>query len=327
MLVDKWIDIHAHFSPPVSEEAHATVVDVMRQACWCIDEAPVWSLDATLAYMDRTGIQMQMLSNVPKWLDGLRASNDFGADLVRRHPDRFGLLAALPTDHPEAALAEIARADDELGADGYAVTCNYNGVLLSDPTLDAVWAELDRRRAVVFAHPDAYTPGAQGRPSALIEVAFETTRTFTDMLYAGLFRRFPNVTFVVAHCGAALPALSGRITLLGLESWVPNPHGLTATDLTAALTRLYLDTAATCPTSLAAALAMTTPDQLVYGSDCGVPCTSEATMDRNLEALLNFPDLTDSQKTAIGSRALQLFPSAAARVTDSTHAYDAATRR
>jgi 6-methylsalicylate decarboxylase len=325
MLVDKWIDIHAHFSPPVPEDARATVVDVMRQACWCIDEAPVWSLDVTLAYMDRTGIQMQMLSNIPKWLEGLRASNDFGADLVRRHPDRFGLLAALPTDHPEAALAEIARADDELGADGYAVTCNYNGVLLSDPTLDPVWAELDRRRAVVFAHPDAYTPGAQGRPSALIEVAFETTRTFTDMLYAGLFRRFPNVRFVVAHCGAALPALSGRITLLGLESWVPNPNGLTATELAAALSRLYLDTAATCPTSLAAALAMTTPDQLVYGSDCGVPCTSEATMDRNLEALLNFPDLTDNQKMAIGSRALRLFPSAAARVADSTHAYDAAT--
>jgi predicted TIM-barrel fold metal-dependent hydrolase len=325
MLVDKWIDIHAHFSPPVPEDARATVVDVMRQACWCIDEAPVWSLDATLAYMDRTGIQMQMLSNIPKWLEGLRASNDFGADLVRRHPDRFGLLAALPTDHPEAALVEIARADDELGADGYAVTCNYNGVYLSDPTLDPVWAELDRRRAIVFAHPDAYTPGAHGRPSALIEVAFETTRTFTDMLYAGLFRRFPNVTFVVAHCGAALPALSGRITLLGLESWVPNPSGLTATELAAALSRLYLDTAATCPTSLAAALAMTTPDQLVYGSDCGVPCTSEATMDRNLEALLNFPDLTDNQKMAIGSRALRLFPCAAARVADSTHAYDAAT--
>jgi hypothetical protein len=44
---------------------------------------------------------------------------------------------------------------------------------------------------------------------------------------------------------------------------------------------------------LAAALAVTTPSHLVYGSDCGVPCTSEATMDRNLKALLNFDGLTD----------------------------------
>jgi 6-methylsalicylate decarboxylase len=318
MPVNRWVDVHAHFSPPLPDEAHDAVVQSMRAACWNIAEAPSWDVARTLSYMDRTGIQMQMLSNIPKWLGGLRTSNDFGADLIRRYPDRFGLLAALPTDDPEAALAEIARADDELGADGYAVTCNYNGVLLSDRALDPVWAELDRRRAVVFAHPDAYTPGAQGRPSALIEVAFETTRTFTDMLYAGLFRRFPDVTFVVAHCGAALPALSGRLTLLGLESWVPNPNGLTAIELTAALNRLYLDTAATCSSSLAAALAMTTPDQLVYGSDCGVPCTSEATMDRNLEALLNFPDLTDGQKKAIGARALQLFPAAAARVAHLT---------
>jgi 6-methylsalicylate decarboxylase len=63
---------------------------------------------------------------------------------------------------------------------------------------------------------------------------------------------------------------------------------------------------------------VTPPAQLVYGSDCGVPCTSEATMHRNLEALLNFPDLTDSQTTAMGTRALRLFPSAAARVADST---------
>jgi 6-methylsalicylate decarboxylase len=325
MPVNGWIDIHAHYSPPLPAGAHDVVVETMRAACWNIDNAPSWDLANTLSYMDRTGIQMQMLSNVPKWLEGLRTSNDFGADLVRRHPNRFGLLAGLPTDDPDAALTEIARAEGELGADGYAVTCNYNGVLLSDPTLDPVWAELNRRRAVVFAHPDAYTPGAQGRPSALIEVAFETTRTFTDMLYAGIFRRFPDIRFVVAHCGAALPALSGRLLLLGVEPWVPNPNELTRDELSGALRGLHLDTAATCPTSLAAALAMTTPDRLVYGSDCGVPCTSESSMDRNLEALLNFPGLTDSEKTAIGTRALQLFPSAAARVADSMHTRDAAT--
>ena len=45
----------------------------------------------------------------------------------------------------------------------------------------------------------------------------------------------------------------------------------------------------------------------------------------NLEALLNFPGLTDSQQTATGTRALRLFPSAAARLADSTHPQDAAT--
>lgn len=315
MLVDRWIDIHAHFSPPLPEDARAGVVEIMRQNCWCVEEAPSWSLERTLDYMDRTGIQMQMLSNIPKWLDGLRESNAFGAEIVQRHPDRFGLLAGLPTDDPDAALQEVARAETELNADGYAVTCDYNNVKLSDPSLDRLWAELDKRGAVVFCHPDAYRQGFDGRPAALIEVAFETTRVVTGMLYAGVFRRFPNIHFVLAHCGAALPALSGRLRLLGLESWVPNPNELTASELDVHLRRLYLDTAATCPTTLAAAVEMTTPDKFLYGSDCGVACTTDATMDRNLQGLLGFRGLTDEEKQAIGRNALKLFPDAAKRLS------------
>ena len=73
--------------------------------------------------------------------------------------------------------------------------------------------------------------------------------------------------------------------------------------------------------SLAAALAMTTPTQLVYRSDCGVPCTSEATMDRNLMALLNFDGLTNDEKTAVGTNALGLFPAATARLAEPSCAH------
>lgn len=313
MLVDRWIDVHAHFYPPEPEAARAARLQAMREACWCTEHAPVWSAEATLAYMDRTGIQMQMLSNIPKTPEVLRASNDDGASLARAHPSRFGFLAAIPTDDPGLALAEIARAD-ALGADGYAVTCCYNGVYLSDARLDPVWAELDRRRAVVFCHPDAYGPGVMGRPVAVIEVAFETARTFVDMLYKAVFRRFPDVRFVVAHCGGALPALSGRLTTLGLERWVPNPARLTPAELRMHLRRLFLDTAATMPTALGAALQMTAATQIVYGSDCGVPCTTDATMDTNIEALLAYDGLTPAQIHAIGRNALALFPRAAARI-------------
>jgi predicted TIM-barrel fold metal-dependent hydrolase len=312
-VVDRWVDVHAHFYPPESEEAQRVRLDAMREGCWQMTAAPVWNVEPILAYMDRTGIQMQMLSNIPKTPDALRASNDFGASVVRAHPTRFGLLAALPTDDPTAALAELARSDG-LDADGYAVTCRYNDVYLGDPRLDDVWAELDRRRAVVFAHPDAYQPGSMGRPSAVLEVAFETARTFADMLYAGVFRRYPSIRFIVAHCGGALPALSGRLQLLGLESWVPNPANLTHDEMRTHLRRLHLDTAATMPTALGAALEMTSPDRLVYGSDCGVPCSTEETMDANLAALLAFKGVAPEQIQGIGRNALNLLPKAADRI-------------
>lgn len=286
----------------------------MREAKFLVPEPFEWTPESTLAYLDKAGIAMQMLSNLPKQLLALRESNDYAASLVKKYPNRFGLLAALPTDNPQAALAEIDRVTHQLHADGFAVTCNYNGVFLGDASLDPVWAELNRQHAAVFVHPDAYAPASMGRPTPLIEVAFETARTVVDMLYAGTFRKFPRITFILAHCGGALPVLSGRLKLLGTEPWVPNPNNITQEEIQDQLAKLYLDTAATAPTGMAPALHMVSPDHLVYGADCGVPCSTESTMEANKKAILEYEGLTRSQRDAIGRNVLSLFPAAAARL-------------
>lgn len=313
-LVDQWIDIHAHFYPPENIQEREQRWLLMKEAAWLTPAPPVWDPESTLAYMDRTGIAMQMLSNVPKTIDKLRRSNDYGALLTRQYPTRFGLLAALPTDDPEACLLEIERAYTELHADGFAVTCNYNGVYLSDPSLDPVWAELDRRKAVIFVHPDAYAPASMGRPCVVVEVAFETARTVVDMLYAGVFRRFPDMKIVLAHCGGALPVLSGRLCLLGDAQWLPNPNQVSAAEIKEHLRRLYVDTAATSPTGFGPALEMTTADHIIYGSDCGVPCSTDETMNANIRAILSYTGLSAEQIENIGHNALQLFPAAAERM-------------
>ena len=311
-----WIDVHAHFTVPQTAQQIESAHALRNARCFLQDTPFRWTPEGTLDYMDRTGIAMQMLSSIPKTADALRFANEYGTSLVARHPTRFGLLAALPTDDPDASLAEIARADLSLHADGYAVTCVYNGVGLGDARLHPVWAELDRRRATVFVHPDAYGPPSQGRPVALLEVAFETARTVVDMLYAGVFRRWPNIRFVLAHCGGALPAVSGRILLLGAEPWVPNPEQLTRDEMREQLSRFYLDTAAAgSEQSLRPALAMTTCDHIVYGSDCGVPCSTETSLAKNIAAILAFSDLSPEQIQQIGRNALRLFPTAATRLS------------
>lgn len=110
MLVNDWIDIHAHFYPPETPAQREARWIAMKEAGWVISEPPCWNPESILNYMDRTGIAMQLLSNIPKNLEALRASNDYAASLVRKHPTRFGLLTALPTDSPEDSLAEIERA-------------------------------------------------------------------------------------------------------------------------------------------------------------------------------------------------------------------------
>jgi predicted TIM-barrel fold metal-dependent hydrolase len=177
-----------------------------------------------------------------------------------------------------------------------------------------MWQELDRRHAVIFVHPSPEIIPPLGQPAALLEVAFETTRSITDLLYTGFFRLYPNLKLVLAHCGGALPALSGRLGLLGAEPWVPNPEKLTAEDIRQHLSQLYLDTAATGAEShIAAAVTMVPRDHLVYGADAGVPCSNDSSMTRNIAALQHSTLLSPEDVDGLGHRGFDLFPAAAER--------------
>ncbi|EXJ76966.1 hypothetical protein A1O3_10123 [Capronia epimyces CBS 606.96] len=301
----------------MTEEEKISRWNAAQERCFLIPEPGAWSVEATLRYLDKAGVAMQLLSNIPQSLPALKASNDYGASLVGRYPSRFGLLAALPTDDAAAALAEIQRATAELAPDGFAVTCCYNDVYLDHPALDVVWEELNRLEACVFIHPNAYAAPKLGRPAPLVEVAFETCRTVVSMLYTRHFQRFPNVKFIVSHCGGSLPVLASRLELLGAEAWVPNPRGIASDDIKTQLSTLYLDTAATCPSGLGPAIKMTCPSHIVYGTDCGVPCSTDRTMDANKRAILQYDGLSPDEIQAIGTNVLALFPTVAARVSAS----------
>jgi predicted TIM-barrel fold metal-dependent hydrolase len=311
-----WVDIHAHFTPPTMPEQREDQWRGLRDVCFLAPEPYHWTPETTLATMDRLGIAMQLLSPIPlpPTLPELRAWNDAGAQLVADHPDRFGLLAGLPIDTPEACLAEIERGDVETHPDGYLLTTRHAGAAIGDRHLAPVWTELNRRHAVLFVHPSTDIVPSLRQPSALVEVAFETTRAIVDLLYTGFFHRYPDLTMVLAHCGGALPALSGRLGLLGAEPWVPNPEGMTADDIRTDLARLYLDTAATgTDANLAAAVTMVPRDHLVYGADAGVPCSDEDSMSRNIQSLHNSAVLTPAEVDGLGHRTFDLLPAASRR--------------
>ncbi|WP_433260918.1 amidohydrolase family protein [Actinosynnema sp. CS-041913] len=313
----RYVDIHAHFTVPSTAEERVRTWQAMLGQGIYFPEPHEWSVERTLSYMDSSGTAMQLLSNVPDSLPALRASNDYGATLVQDHPSRFGLLAALPTDDPSAALTEARRARNVLGADGFAVTTNYHGVHLGDESLAPLWKQLDEWDSVVFVHPDARRPPTLDHPAPLYEVAFDTARTVFDMVFRKTFARHPGITFVIAHCGGAFPALTGRLRLLGNESWVP--QGITAHDIDAQVSSLYVDTAATAfPQSLLPAVATVGADHIVYGSDWGAPCTTEASAEANRSSLGHCGALSSREADGVRDRALDLFPGAALRIAGST---------
>jgi predicted TIM-barrel fold metal-dependent hydrolase len=309
------IDIHAHFAVPTTDSAREAAWRAMRADNFMAPAPHVWNPEIALAAMDANGITMQLLSTVPVDHDALLAANTYAAAVVAGAPHRFGLLAALPTDAPDAALSEITRATKLLNADGFAMSTTYNGVTMADPRLDPVWEELNARHATVFVHPDTTIPSRLGLATPLIEVTFETARVITAMLYARVFSRFPGITFVLAHCGGALPGLSGRIALIGTAPWVANPHRVTAEELRSQMGRLFLDTAASgTDANLAAAFQMVPVEHIVYGGDSGVPCTDDHSVAANLAALRNSAVLEAGDLAGISSRALDLFPQLGERI-------------
>lgn len=317
MAPEKWLDVHAHFTFPMTTEQADNLLRQYHERHF-ITCAPRlhWNAEEIIEYNDSAGVQMSLLSYLPYPHERLSAANEFAHNVVKKYPTRFGQLAALPTDDAEACLAEIERvsAYDYPKPDGFSTTTVYNGVPLSDPRLEKVWEYLNRTHSVVHVHPDAKVAGAYGKPGPLIDVAFDTARVATDMLYQGIFRRFPNIKFIFAHCGGALPVLMGRISLLGTEPWVPNPQNLTREEIEKQLSALYVDTAATAKTGLAPAAEMVGAHHCVYGSDCGVPCSTAQTMDENKKDVVFFEKKMGLAPGTIANNTWELFPDAALRV-------------
>jgi 6-methylsalicylate decarboxylase len=312
-MTGTWIDVHGHFVPP--KHGLTRSPGTQDGSDW------TFSPETNIAYMDRTGVAAQLVSNCNQMSDveKIISSNTYGAALVEAYPKRFGLLAQLPMNDPAGAVAEIRRGADALGAEGFAILSSRDGVYLGDPRYEPVWAELDRQEATLFIHPTTrgFEATRLGRNGGLIEGPFDTARTVVDMIYAGVFRRYARFNIILAHGGGPLPAMAGRLLSMGPypRNRTVNPNKITEAEMRDALARLYYDTGlAGTIHSLAPVLAVTTPDHVVYGADFGAVCTDTEILDLHLEAVRSYPHLTAAQREAIGTNALALFPKFAERI-------------
>jgi predicted TIM-barrel fold metal-dependent hydrolase len=263
------IDIHHHHSSP---EYRASVADPAAQ------QFPPWSPAQSIDVMDRGGVEKSILSvslpgvwfgNVQQARRLARMMNDYGAQMARDFPGRFGLFAALPLPDAEGSLREIEYAYGTLKAAGIGLLTSYDGKYLGDAAFAPVWEELNRRRAVVYTHP--LTPACCGAldyslgPGA-IEWATDTTRTIASLLFTGAAARYPDIRWIFSHGGGTFPFLLSRFqreaqTQKGVDQRLPR-------GLMYELRRFYYDTAqANTRGALSALLEMVPASQVLYGSD------------------------------------------------------------
>lgn len=263
------IDTHAHYVPP----AYRRYLE--EEGFFGGQATPAWSPEAALEEMATLGVETSVLSVARPgfWFgDADRAAgmarqvNEYAATLVREQPDRFGLFAALPLPDLDGALAEVEYAFDQLHCDGVILLANNDGLYLGDPRLDDLMAELDRREAVVFVHPNAVpAEPVPGVPVFVADFLLDTTRAALNMVRHGVLRRFPRLKVILSHGGGMLPYAAHRIASL-----TPMADG-GAVDRAAFLAEcagFYFDTALTAsPHSLPTLLSFARPGHVLYGSD------------------------------------------------------------
>ncbi len=305
------IDTHFHVFPPFYVEAAREVVIRTLDS----DPRPAlnWSPQFALGEMDKHGVETGVASLVPGilWADKatarrlVRQYHDYCARLVSDYPARFGFFASLPLSDIEGSLAEISHAFDQCKADGVMLHTQYDNKYPGDPAFDPVFAELNRRKAVVFFHPtagDCCKALVPGLAPSTVEYLFDSTRAALSLLVNGVYAKYPDIRFIFAHTGGALGLLANRA-----EAYIRRHPEIVEKLPDGAMTflrRQYFDIANSVNAPvMAAARAWLPPGQLLFGSDFPVlPLALTAS------ALDRF-DLPETERAGIDrDNALRLFP-------------------
>jgi predicted TIM-barrel fold metal-dependent hydrolase len=187
-------------------------------------------LDVRFNVMDRFGEYEQVLSlptppievfaSPADAVDLAQAANDGMADLVRRYPDRFtGFVAALPLNDPDAAVRELHRAVEQLGARGFQIFSNIVGKPISAPEFLPLFEAIAGYDLPIWMHPfrGADFSDYQTEDRSEYEIwwtfgwPYDTSVAMARLVFAGYFDRFPNLKIITHHMGAMAPYFEGRI--------------------------------------------------------------------------------------------------------------------
>ncbi|MCZ2811942.1 amidohydrolase family protein [Modestobacter sp. VKM Ac-2979] len=189
-----------------------------------------------LARMDAAGVAMEVLSVTTPGTQPLpaveaaplaREANDFLADAVRRHPDRFAAFATLPTPDATAAADELRRAVTELGHVGAMLFPRTGDVFLDDDRFRPIFEAAAELRVPLYIHPAL-------PPRQLRTIAYGGFDQWTSMILgtggwgwhaeaglatlrlilSGTFDRHPDLQVVLGHWGEMLVPFADRADLL-----------------------------------------------------------------------------------------------------------------
>jgi uncharacterized protein len=153
-----------------------------------------------------------------------RAANDGLAAACRRWPEKFpAFVASLPMNDIPAALEEMDRAINTLGARGIQIGTNVLGRPLDDAEFLPVFERIaNHHHLPIWMHPLRQQSFADYRsePKSRYEIwqvlgwPYETSVAMSRIVFSGLFDRLPDLRIITHHCGGMIPYFAGRAETL-----------------------------------------------------------------------------------------------------------------
>jgi aminocarboxymuconate-semialdehyde decarboxylase len=279
-------DIHTHLVPPAVVTAAERGMFGMRASpstlTICAHGVPLRPLSEVNRLIDR--IKNDELDgaivSVPPPLfrpdldangcrDYAQLVNDGLYEACHRYDPALRPLAYLPVEAPEVAVSVAGSLDARWA--GVVMGTETGIVSYASAELDPLWQILCEKKLPLFIHPGS-TPDKRLDPFYLTNLLgnpVETTIAASNLIFAGVMSRFPDLNVILAHGGGCVAALCGRWQH-AMGTGRPGIPKL-ALEPKDAVRRFYVDSLAHSPAFLDYVIKTIGHDRILLGSDWPFP--------------------------------------------------------
>ena len=190
-----------------------------------------------LPYMDKVGIDMQILSYINLTSGMLKGEertnscirgNEFLKEQVDKYPDRFMAFATLPLWDVEASCKELEKCVKEYGFKGALVQGKFDGHFLDEKVFFPIFQKAAELDVPIYFHPsmpvkeiqDYYYTSSDGSWSDEVANEFGSAGfgwhldigiQVVRMILTGVFDKLPNLKLITGHWGEGMIAMLDRM--------------------------------------------------------------------------------------------------------------------